>query len=82
MMEDIETRVLELAADIFRVPEDSVERSSSLISDLGADTLDNVAFITKLEEEFGVTITENDSDGIETVGDAISLVERLLKEQR
>ena len=82
MVEDIESQVIERASEHFQVPENCVERSSSFISDLGADELDIVEFIMKLEDVFGVMISEADSDGLETVGDAISLVERLVQEQR
>ena len=80
-MDDIESRVIEVVAKEFAVPENCVEPSSSLIDDLGADTLDIVGFVMGLEEEFDVTIPEEDSDSLETVGEAISLVERLIKEQ-
>ncbi len=43
-------------------------------NDLGADSLDYVALVLEVEEEFGITITDKDAEEIQTVGDAIRLI--------
>lgn len=73
-MDNIEAEVVALAAEHFGVPEDSVSISSSIIADLGADTLDIIEFVMALEEKFGIAIAEADCEDMETVGDAIRLV--------
>ena len=46
------------------------------IEDLGADTIDMVHLIIKLEEEFGIIILDKDASSIKTVGEMITCVEK------
>lgn len=48
-----------------------------IVDDLGADSLDTVQLVLALEEEFGIEIPNEDMETLGTVGEAISLVERL-----
>jgi acyl carrier protein len=77
-MDKIEARVVSIAAEYLKVPEDSVSVSSSFIADLGADTLDIVDFVMALEDKFGITIAEADCENMETVGDAVRVVRSLV----
>lgn len=45
-----------------------------LMADLGKDSLDLVELILELEEEFGVTIPDEDADDFRTVADAIRYI--------
>ena len=46
--------------------------------ELGADSLDTVELVMKLEEEFDINISDEDAEKIATVGDAIRyIVERM-----
>ena len=48
---------------------------SSLINDLGADSLDLVEVIMALEEQFNIQIPDEDAEDIETLGQAVAYVE-------
>lgn len=48
-----------------------------IVDDLGADSLETVALVMDLEEEFGMEIPDADMENLGTVGDTIALVERL-----
>ena len=48
---------------------------SSVIDDLGADSLDNVELVMAFEEEFGVEIPDDAAEKIVTVKDAITFIE-------
>ena len=50
------------------------------MNDLEADSLDLVEFLMELEEEFGITIPEEEAEKIKTVGDAIDAIERFTKD--
>lgn len=50
---------------------DGLTDESNLAEDLGFDSLDKVEFIIALEDEFGIELTDDQSDAIQTVGDAI-----------
>ena len=52
-----------------------ISESSSLIDDLGADSLDVVELCLAFEDEFGVHIEDEDLPGIRTISDVLNYVE-------
>jgi len=60
------------------VPEEDVVPDASFVDDLGADSLDQVELIMAMEEEFDVSIPDEDAENIGTVQDAIDYVEKVL----
>ena len=73
-MQDIEKKIKEVIADKLGKSVDEIKDEASFIEDLGADSLDIVDMIMKLEEEFGVSIPDEDLDKIRTVKDAIDYI--------
>jgi acyl carrier protein len=55
---------------------ETVELSSSLRDDLGTDSLDGVELVMELEDEFHITIPDDEAEQIKTIEDAIRFVER------
>ena len=47
-----------------------------MVKDLGADSLDVVEMLMALEEEFSITVSEEEAVGIKTVGDIIKAIEK------
>jgi acyl carrier protein len=72
----IEERVIEIVCENLGVNKEQVTRSTSFIEDVGADSLDIVELVMELEEEFGVTIPDDQAEKIKTVGEAIDYIER------
>ena len=58
------------------VDADKVDEKASFIDDLGADSLDTVELVMAFEEEFEVEIPDDAAETIQTVGDAISFLEK------
>lgn len=58
---------------------DSITRDTDLLSDLGADSLDLVELIMALEEEFGISATDDTVYDNRTVGDIVDYIEALVK---
>ncbi len=58
------------------VDTDKIKLESNLFEDLAADTLDVVELILAIEEEFDITIPEDDSESFKTVGDLVEYVQR------
>ena len=73
-MDNIEARVKKIVAEQLGVAEGDIKNESSFVEDLGADSLDNVELVMALEEEFDVSVPEEELEGIETVGQAYELV--------
>ena len=75
---DIKAKVTELIVEELGVEASEVTLEASFIEDLGADSLDTVELIMKLEEEFGLDIADEDAEGLTTVGKAIEYLEKQL----
>lgn len=73
-MDDIQEKVRKILAANLSVPEDSISMDSRFQEDLDADSLDLVEAVLALEEEFNVTIPEEEMEGVKTVGEAINVV--------
>ena len=65
---DTLARIKELAAKEFSIDPAALDPSASLDS-LGVDSLSFIEFMFKVEEEFGVSVSDEDLKGIKTLAD-------------
>ncbi|XVE90143.1 hypothetical protein DITRI_Ditri20bG0054200 [Diplodiscus trichospermus] len=63
------------------IPEDQAITGESKFVDLGADSLDTVEIVMGLEEEFGITVEEDNAQSITSIQDAADLIEKLCSEK-
>ncbi len=77
-MSDIADKIKKIICEQLDVPEEEVVPEASFVDDLGADSLDQVELIMAMEEEFDVSIPDEDAENIGTVQDAINYVEKVL----
>ena len=75
-MSDIAERVKKIVIGHLGVEADKVVEKASFIDDLGADSLDTVELVMAFEEEFNCEISDDAAETIQTVGDAISFLEK------
>lgn len=68
---DIESKVKQIVVDKLGVEEAMVTPEANFIEDLRADSLDTVELVMAFEEEFGITIPDEDQEKITTVSSAI-----------
>jgi acyl carrier protein len=73
-MSELEGKVCKILAQNLSVPEEQVTTAARFQEDLDADSLDLVEAVLALEEEFGVSIPEDEMEGVQTVGQAVQLV--------
>lgn len=73
--EEIFEKVKEVIVDQLGVSEQSVTMDAAFLDDLGADSLDIVAFMLALEEEFEIEIPDEDVERIVTVEDVVEYIE-------
>ncbi len=69
--------VRDALAQQFEVDPETITMDTSLIDDLGADSLDVVELIMSLEDLFGISITDEDAAQLDTVRKIVDYLERL-----
>ena len=74
-MSEIASRVKAIIVDKLGVDENQVTETAVFTTDLGADSLDTVELIMEFEKEFGISIPDDQAEGISSVGDAIAYIE-------
>ncbi|MBQ8827912.1 MAG: acyl carrier protein [Clostridia bacterium] len=67
-------KVAKIVAEQLGVDESSITPESSIIDDLGADSLDIVELIMAFEQEFNVEIPDETAEKITTIGDVIDYI--------
>jgi acyl carrier protein len=72
----VEERVIDIVCENLAVNKEQVNRNTSFQEDMGADSLDIVELVMELEEEFEITIPDDQAEKIKTVGEAIDYIER------
>jgi len=77
-MSEIESKVKAIIVEKLGVDEAQVTMEASFSADLNADSLDTVELIMEFEKEFNITIPDEDTQKIATVGDAVAYVEKAI----
>lgn len=77
-MEQIESKVKEIIVKNLGVKESEVTREASFVNDLGADSLNCVELVIDFEHEFGIEIDDNEAENINTVGEVIDYINKLI----
>lgn len=80
-MSEIKQKVVDIIVDKLVVQASEVVPEASFTNDLGADSLDNVELIMEFENEFNISIPEDQAESIQTVGQAIQYLEKHTSEE-
>ena len=70
-------KIKELIAKQLNKPVSEITDEKEIVKDLGADSLDVMEMLMNLEEEFNITVPEDDAMGIKNVGDIVKLIENI-----
>lgn len=80
---EIFDKVVEIADESLpEVNPEDMKMDSSIAGDLGLDSLALVLVMSKIESEFDITFPEVGWDRMETVGDVVHTVEKLLAKKK
>ncbi len=66
--------VQNILIDQLGVDADIITMESNFIDDLNADSLDIVELVMAMEQEFGISIPDEEAERIKSVGDAVNFI--------
>jgi len=72
--QEIEQKVIAIVAEQLSVDKAEISRNTSFVNDLNADSLDTVELVMELEDEFDLTIPDEEAEKLKTVGEAIDYI--------
>ena len=67
-----------IIADVLNVDASDITMETTFVDDLGADSLDIFQIIMGIEEEFDIEVPADEVEQLESVGDAVELIKRLV----
>ena len=70
----IRAKVNEMVKDYLGCSDEAIKSEAYLMDDLGADTLDVVELVMGLEDEFGITILDEESNNVKSLDDLYRIV--------
>jgi len=72
--QEIEEKVVQIVGEHMNVDKGEISRATSFVDDLNADSLDTVELVMELEDEFDLTIPDEEAEKLKTVGEAIDYI--------
>ena len=73
MDEDLK-KLKAIIADVLNVDPDEITTDMTLADDLGADSLDLYQILMGIEEEYGITVPQEQTESVTTVEEALNLI--------
>ena len=72
--QEIEQKVIDIVSEQMGVDKAEIVRDTSFVNDLNADSLDTVELVMEFEDEFDMSIPDEEAEKIQTVGQAIDYI--------
>ena len=73
---EIEEKVIQIVGEQLSVDKTEISRETSFVNDLNADSLDTVELVMELEDEFDLTIPDEEAEKLKTVGEAVDYIQK------
>jgi len=70
----VEEKVIEIIAEQMGADKSEITSETSFINDLNADSLDTVELVMEFEDEFDMSIPDEEAEKIQTVGAAVDYI--------
>ena len=81
-MDETEQKVIEIVSEQMGVDKSEITRETHFINDLNADSLDTVELVMEFEDEFELSIPDEEAEKIQTVGNAIDYIKTVAAKQK
>jgi len=78
---EIEEKVVQIVSEQMSVDKKEIARETSFVNDLNADSLDTVELVMELEDEFDLTIPDEEAEKLKTVGEAIDYIKKHIEDK-
>ncbi len=75
-MDETYSKVVSMLSEQLNVDSNRISLESDVIKDLGADSLDVVQMLMTLEDDFGITGSEDEASNLRTVSDIVALIDK------
>ena len=73
----IEKKIIDIISEQMGTDKSEITKETSFINDLNADSLDTVELVMEFEDEFDISIPDEDAEKIQTVGAAIDYITKI-----
>jgi acyl carrier protein len=80
--EEIKEKVIKIVSEQMGVDKSEVTMETSFVNDLNADSLDTVELVMEFEDEFELSIPDEDAEKIQTVGKAVEFIGKAQAEKK
>ncbi|PWM65252.1 MAG: acyl carrier protein [Clostridiales bacterium] len=71
-------KIIDLLAKQFRIDPSTIDADTNIVEDLGADSLEVVDMLMAIEENFGITVSDEEALTLKTVKDVADFIEKKL----
>ncbi len=78
---EIEEKVLQIVSEQMSVDKSEITRETSFVNDLNADSLDTVELVMELEDEFDLTIPDDEAEKLKIVGEAVDYIQQQVEKK-
>jgi len=75
---NIKEKIYEIVARKLKTDASLISEDANLKKELGADSIDTVEIIFEIEEEYKIAVPDELAETINTINDAVSVVEELV----
>jgi len=78
---EIEEKIYQIVSEQMGIDKSELTRETSFVDDLNADSLDTVELVMEFEDEFEMSIPDEEAEKIRTIGQTVSYILKNNKEK-
>lgn len=81
-VQEIQDKVVAIVSEQMGVDKGEISMDTSFVNDLNADSLDTVELVMEFEDEFELSIPDDEAEKIQTVGQAVEYIRKALEAKK